>query len=140
MRVRPVVVVLFGVFVLGWSAFRERPQTPTFTKDVAPILYKNCSQCHRPNEVAPMSLMTYDEGAPVGAIDQVESPEERDAAVGRRPDHADVQQRSADERQGNRDNRANGWTPARRRATTPTCRRRPPIPAAGSSTASPTWS
>ena len=60
---RPVVV-LTGVFVLGWSAPSLARQTPTFTRDVAPILYKNCSQCHRPNEVAPMPLMTYDEVRP----------------------------------------------------------------------------
>lgn len=32
---------------------------PTFTKDIAPILFKNCASCHRPGEIAPMSLMTY---------------------------------------------------------------------------------
>ena len=64
MRIRPVVVVLSGVLVLGWSASSSARQTPTFTKDVAPILYENCSQCHRPNEVAPMPLMTYDEVRP----------------------------------------------------------------------------
>src|SRR5450631_2176457 len=32
---------------------------PTFNKDVAPILYKNCATCHRPGEVAPFSLLTY---------------------------------------------------------------------------------
>src|SRR5258708_4249943 len=32
---------------------------PTFNKDVAPILYKNCVTCHRPGEVAPFSLLTY---------------------------------------------------------------------------------
>ena len=64
MKVRPAVVVLFGVFVLGWSAPSSARQAPTFTKDVAPILYKNCSQCHRPNEVAPMPLMTYDQVRP----------------------------------------------------------------------------
>ena len=37
---------------------------PTFTKDVAPILYKNCTTCHRPGEIAPMSLMTYEEARP----------------------------------------------------------------------------
>ena len=37
---------------------------PTFTKDVAPLLYKHCTTCHRPGEVAPMSLMTYDEARP----------------------------------------------------------------------------
>src|SRR6185369_12852997 len=37
---------------------------PTFTKDVAPILYKNCTGCHRPGEIAPMSLLTYKEARP----------------------------------------------------------------------------
>ena len=32
---------------------------PTFSKDVAPILYKNCVTCHRPGEIAPMPLLTY---------------------------------------------------------------------------------
>ena len=38
--------------------------TPTFSKDVAPILYKNCVTCHRPGEMAPMSLMTYELARP----------------------------------------------------------------------------
>jgi hypothetical protein len=37
---------------------------PTFSKDVAPILYKNCVSCHRPGEMAPMSLMTYELARP----------------------------------------------------------------------------
>jgi hypothetical protein len=37
---------------------------PTYTKDVAPILYKNCTSCHRPGEIAPMSLLTYDDVRP----------------------------------------------------------------------------
>jgi mono/diheme cytochrome c family protein len=36
----------------------------TFTKDVAPILYKSCVECHRPTMFAPMSLLTYDEARP----------------------------------------------------------------------------
>jgi mono/diheme cytochrome c family protein len=32
---------------------------PTFSKDVAPILYSKCITCHRPGEVAPMSLITF---------------------------------------------------------------------------------
>jgi hypothetical protein len=34
-------------------------QPPTFSKDVAPIVFKNCVGCHRPGESAPMSLLTY---------------------------------------------------------------------------------
>src|SRR5438552_410631 len=49
------------------------PATPTFTKDVAPILYKNCTQCHRAGEIAPMSLLTYEDARPYAKaiIDEV---------------------------------------------------------------------
>ncbi|HKP88111.1 MAG TPA: DUF3471 domain-containing protein [Blastocatellia bacterium] len=36
----------------------------TFSKDVAPIFYKNCVACHRPDDLAPMSLMSYKEARP----------------------------------------------------------------------------
>ena len=36
----------------------------TYTKDVAPIFYKNCATCHRPNDLAPMSLLTYKDARP----------------------------------------------------------------------------
>jgi hypothetical protein len=36
----------------------------TFYKDVLPILQKNCQSCHRPGQVAPMSLITYNETRP----------------------------------------------------------------------------
>ena len=36
---------------------------PTFNRDIAPILYQNCATCHRPAEVAPFSLLTYQDAA-----------------------------------------------------------------------------
>src|SRR5207245_867508 len=36
----------------------------TFAKDVAPILYRSCVRCHRPGEIAPMSLLTYNDARP----------------------------------------------------------------------------
>ncbi|HJQ22266.1 MAG TPA: cytochrome c [Blastocatellia bacterium] len=42
----------------------EKTAGVTFTKDVAPIIQKNCQVCHRPGEVAPMSLLTYKEVRP----------------------------------------------------------------------------
>jgi hypothetical protein len=42
----------------------QSPAKPTFTKDVAPILQRSCVGCHRPGEVAPMSLQTYQEARP----------------------------------------------------------------------------
>jgi len=37
---------------------------PTFSKDVAPIVFNKCVMCHRPGEVAPMTLMSYDDVRP----------------------------------------------------------------------------
>ncbi len=37
---------------------------PTFNRDVAPIFYRRCVTCHRPGEVAPMSLLTYRDARP----------------------------------------------------------------------------
>jgi hypothetical protein len=39
-------------------------QVPTYNKDVAPILYSKCAQCHRPGEIAPMSLLSYKAARP----------------------------------------------------------------------------
>ena len=35
--------------------------TVTYTQHVARIIQKNCQECHRPGQVAPFSLMTYDD-------------------------------------------------------------------------------
>ncbi len=35
----------------------------TFSKHVAPILQKNCQECHRPGQIGPMSLLAYDDAA-----------------------------------------------------------------------------
>lgn len=35
----------------------------TYTRDIAPILFTNCGECHRPGEVAPFSLLTYEDAA-----------------------------------------------------------------------------
>ncbi len=37
---------------------------PTFNRDVLPILQQNCQECHRPGEIAPMSLLTYQDARP----------------------------------------------------------------------------
>src|SRR5690242_16991072 len=37
---------------------------PTFTKDVAPVLQRNCQTCHRPGQAAPFSLLTYEQARP----------------------------------------------------------------------------
>jgi hypothetical protein len=41
-------------------------RTPTFTEDVAPIVFQNCTSCHRPGESAPFALMSYSDVRPRG--------------------------------------------------------------------------
>jgi hypothetical protein len=41
---------------------------PTFAKDVAPIIYANCTTCHRPGQSAPFSLISYDDVKKRGAF------------------------------------------------------------------------
>src|SRR5262249_26470325 len=36
----------------------------TFNKDVAPILFKNCAVCHRPDDIAPFSVLSYKDARP----------------------------------------------------------------------------
>ncbi len=59
-----VFVLLCGASQLAAAA----EATPTFAKDVAPILYKNCVECHRPTMVAPMSLVTYQDARPYAKV------------------------------------------------------------------------
>jgi hypothetical protein len=52
------VIVLIFVCVAGVASAQEKTG-PTFNKDVAPILFGQCTTCHRPGEAAPFSLLTY---------------------------------------------------------------------------------
>jgi len=70
MRLYPVGGALLWVF-LASLALRAGPgeseKDVTYSKDVAPILFKSCAICHHPNDIAPMSLMTYKEVRPWAA-------------------------------------------------------------------------
>lgn len=71
MKVWPAGVVVAAVGVTwGSSALMASQEphasvpVPTFTGDVASILYKNCVGCHRPGEMGPMSLISYNDARP----------------------------------------------------------------------------
>ena len=59
---------LSGTPLGGHLSAQEAPagdgNVPTFSRDVAPIFYEKCVSCHRPGEVAPMSLITFREARP----------------------------------------------------------------------------
>jgi hypothetical protein len=53
--------VLYSAHPTGESPV---PSSPTFYRDVLPILQKNCQSCHRPGQIAPFSLLTYESARP----------------------------------------------------------------------------
>ena len=63
------LIVLFGQVVITGPA-AAAPNTAgsqelvTFSKDIAPIFQAKCQECHQPNSIAPMSLITYNEARP----------------------------------------------------------------------------
>src|SRR3979411_2145273 len=62
---RETVLKILGMLILCAAAGAQtQPAWRTFTKDLAPILQARCQSCHRPGEVAPMSLLTYKETRP----------------------------------------------------------------------------
>lgn len=58
---------LCGAALVSGSFLFGSPQIITYSKDVAPILQKNCEGCHRAGEAAPMSLRTFKEVRPYAA-------------------------------------------------------------------------
>jgi mono/diheme cytochrome c family protein len=69
-RIIIVVTVLCAAAALfALPAGRAKDTKPsakeiTFTKDVAPIFFKNCAECHRPGEAAPFSALSYKDARP----------------------------------------------------------------------------
>jgi len=61
-------IVLGSAALVALAAPAALADTPdgqvTFARDVAPILQQKCQACHRPESIAPMSLLTYDEVRP----------------------------------------------------------------------------
>jgi len=55
MRFIPALLIASPLALHGASA----AASVTFNKDIAPIIYRNCSSCHRPGEAAPFPLLSY---------------------------------------------------------------------------------
>lgn len=60
------LVVISGLDVSSASSdsISDSKEMITFSKDVAPIFFNNCAECHRPGEAAPMSLLSYKDARP----------------------------------------------------------------------------
>ncbi|HUP50905.1 MAG TPA: hypothetical protein VM198_00410 [Longimicrobiales bacterium] len=60
---KALILGILSTLALGAGDARAQ-DVPTWTDDVGPLVHDNCMNCHRPGEVAPMSLLTYDDVVP----------------------------------------------------------------------------
>ena len=58
------VAATFAILVLPAAAAAQAGEVPTWTADVGPIMSEKCMNCHRPGQIAPMSLLTYEDVRP----------------------------------------------------------------------------
>jgi hypothetical protein len=62
-RTRLAILGLIWAFATSASPQINKPagSPPTFYRDVLPVLQQHCQSCHRPGEIAPMPLVTYEQ-------------------------------------------------------------------------------
>ena len=119
------------VVALPWDVV-ARNASPTFAKDIAPILQAKCQSCHRPGEMAPMSLRTYQEARPWARSikNKVSRREMPPWFIDRTIGIQKIQERCLADRCARSTTIVSGSTPARARAIRPTCRPRRCLPTA----------
>jgi mono/diheme cytochrome c family protein len=61
-RLPALIVALAAAFIAAGASAAQAEVN--YASDVAPIMMKHCVSCHRPGEIAPMSLLTYDDARP----------------------------------------------------------------------------
>src|SRR2546427_7107773 len=59
-----MVHLIFAGLAMAMTVQATEQSAVTFSKDVLPILQKNCQSCHRPGQIAPMSLLKYSDARP----------------------------------------------------------------------------
>jgi len=65
MKIKNYIYLLITIVLSSCGA---EPQQITFSEHIAPIIYKNCSSCHRPGEAGPFSLLTYQDAKSRSAL------------------------------------------------------------------------
>ena len=58
---------LIFLFCITHFVFSQTEEV-TFTEHISPIIYNNCTECHRPNESGPMSFTSYLEVASMASM------------------------------------------------------------------------
>src|SRR5512146_1619358 len=53
------LAAILGLTTFAATLLAQPARTPTFYRDVLPILQQHCQSCHRPGEIAPLTFVTY---------------------------------------------------------------------------------
>jgi hypothetical protein len=63
-RMHTMMSIVGALAIAGPALAADAPKPVTFSKDVAPIFQAKCQECHQPNSIAPMSLITFQDARP----------------------------------------------------------------------------
>jgi mono/diheme cytochrome c family protein len=58
------LILVLAIAAASGTTTKAADAPPTYTKDVLPILQKNCQSCHRPGQIGPFSLLSYESTRP----------------------------------------------------------------------------
>lgn len=61
-QIIPFANVVLALFIVSCNS-GKLPESITYSEHIAPIIYKNCTSCHRPGEAGPFNLLTYEDAA-----------------------------------------------------------------------------
>jgi hypothetical protein len=60
-----LLVVTGAAFAVGTTlTAQDAPEAPTFSRDVLPLAQKHCQSCHRPGQIGPFSMLSYETTRP----------------------------------------------------------------------------
>jgi hypothetical protein len=59
-----IAATVCALMVMTAPSLWSQTGQATFAKDIAPILQRSCQGCHRPDSIAPMPLLTYEQVRP----------------------------------------------------------------------------
>ena len=61
MNIKYYILFLLSILILTSCGDDKKIEHPTFSENIAPIIYKNCTSCHRPGEAGPFNLLSYED-------------------------------------------------------------------------------
>ena len=65
-KITQLTIALSAICLFSVKASAQ--ESPTYSKDIAPILQAKCAYCHNPEGIGPMPLMTYDQVRPFATL------------------------------------------------------------------------